>query len=326
MFSSLPIVVLLLLLSTPTESFFVQHHQSTPSIINRRNSDDDVILCWARGKRKPHRSRNPNNSFQKIVSSSNDILAFEKSLIINRDNVSYILGSDETGTGAICGPVITATCCILQLKDYAYNSNINNNNEENTGIHHNEILSFFTDNENNDHDGVRIKDSKQILPEERERIYQTIIDNPQIYAFAIAQRSNKEIDETNNIVTTKMDCFTESIESLAQNQLIPLIQQQQQQQRTNHDEPESDSQLGATTSSPFYSIVDGSKSPKLAMDIPCRPMVKADSQVVTVALASIIAKVTRDRMALLWHEKYPQYGFDHHKGYATRQHIEAIHR
>jgi ribonuclease HII len=310
-----------------TESFLVDH-QFTPPIINRRNSNnDDIILCWARGKRRPHRSRNPNNSFRKIVSSSDDILAYEKSLIINRDNVSYVLGSDETGTGAICGPVITATCCILQLKDY-----VHSNNEENSDIH-NQIVSFFTDNESNDDDDddddahVRIKDSKQILPNERERIYQTIIDNPQMYAFAIAQRSNKEIDETNNIITTKIDCFTESIESLVQNQLIPLIERQQQQQQTNHDE-NHDSQLlsTTTTSSSFYSIVDGQKSPKLTMDIPCRPMVKADSRVVTVALSSIIAKVTRDRMAVEWHEQYPQYGFDHHKGYATRQHIEAIHR
>jgi ribonuclease HII len=298
----------------------VNHHQCT------RNSDDDIILCWARGKRRPHRSRNPKNSFREITSSSDDILAYEKSLIINRDTVSYILGSDETGTGAICGPVITATCCILQLKDYVYS-----NNEANNDIH-DEILSFFTDNENNDY--VRIKDSKQILPEERERIYQIIIDNPQIYAFAIAQRSNIEIDETNNIVTTTMSCFTDSIESLAQNQLIPLIQRQQHHHQTNHDETH-DSELQSTTkpqndesttSSPFYSIVDGKKSPKLTMDIPCRPMVKADSRVVTVALASIIAKVVRDRMAAEWHEQYPQYGFDHHKGYATRQHIEAIHR
>jgi ribonuclease HII len=48
--------------------------------------------------------------------------------------------------------------------------------------------------------------------------------------------------------------------------------------------------------------------------------------VYTISLASILAKVTLDRSAKQWHEKYPEYGFDEHKGYATKEHIQAIHR
>jgi ribonuclease HII len=210
------------------------------------------------------------------------------------------------------------------LKDYACNVDDDNNNNNDDDRDYNELLSLFVDSDNHD---VRIKDSKQIPPDERERIYQTVAANPQMYAFSLAQRSNTEIDDTNNILTTTMECFAESIERLAQTQLIPLMQQQQQQQQQEGIADRGhDAQLETTMSSPFYSIVDGKKSPRLRMDIPCRPMVKADSQVVTVALASIIAKVTRDRMADEWHEQYPQYGFDRHKGYATRQHVEAIHR
>ena len=55
-----------------------------------------------------------------------------------------------------------------------------------------------------------------------------------------------------------------------------------------------------------------------------RTMVKADDKVPEVSAASILAKVTRDREMMKWAEKYPQYGFEKHKGYGTKAHIEAL--
>ena len=55
-----------------------------------------------------------------------------------------------------------------------------------------------------------------------------------------------------------------------------------------------------------------------------RTMVKADAQIPEVAAASILAKVTRDREMVAFSERYPAYGFDRHKGYGTRDHIDAI--
>lgn len=57
---------------------------------------------------------------------------------------------------------------------------------------------------------------------------------------------------------------------------------------------------------------------------PCRTLVKGDARSISIGAASIIAKVTRDRMMMEFHERYPQYGFDRHKGYGTSSHIEAI--
>ena len=57
-----------------------------------------------------------------------------------------------------------------------------------------------------------------------------------------------------------------------------------------------------------------------------RPIVKGDALSVSIAAASIVAKVTRDRMMLELHSQDPRYGFDRHKGYATRDHLEAVSR
>ncbi|HMK61576.1 MAG TPA: ribonuclease HII [Dissulfurispiraceae bacterium] len=54
------------------------------------------------------------------------------------------------------------------------------------------------------------------------------------------------------------------------------------------------------------------------------PIIKGDAKSASIAAASIIAKVTRDRMMMDYHATFPQYGFDHHKGYATRKHLECL--
>ena len=63
-------------------------------------------------------------------------------------------------------------------------------------------------------------------------------------------------------------------------------------------------------------------------ECPCpqRNLVDGDARCATVAAASIIAKVTRDRLMCEWHATYPEYGFAKHKGYATAEHIAAIDR
>jgi ribonuclease HII len=58
--------------------------------------------------------------------------------------------------------------------------------------------------------------------------------------------------------------------------------------------------------------------------LPFENVIDGDAKVFTIAAASIIAKVTRDRMMRQYHEQYPQYGFDRHKGYGTQQHLAAI--
>ena len=62
------------------------------------------------------------------------------------------------------------------------------------------------------------------------------------------------------------------------------------------------------------------------IDIPVMPIIKGDAKSITIAAASVIAKVTRDKMLYEIDEKYPEYGFKNHKGYPTKKHLEAINK
>lgn len=62
----------------------------------------------------------------------------------------------------------------------------------------------------------------------------------------------------------------------------------------------------------------------LALDIPSLPIIKGDAKSISIAAASVLAKVTRDHLLEELDQKYPQYGFAKHKGYPTKQHLEAI--
>ena len=75
---------------------------------------------------------------------------------------------------------------------------------------------------------------------------------------------------------------------------------------------------------PALVLVDGNQAP--ALTVPVKTVVKGDSRSLSISAASIMAKVTRDRIMLEWHERYPQYGFDRHKGYGTAEHLEALRR
>jgi ribonuclease HII len=75
---------------------------------------------------------------------------------------------------------------------------------------------------------------------------------------------------------------------------------------------------------PDFVLVDAFRIPELPMAQ--RPVVHGDSRCTAIAAASIVAKVTRDRMMIELHQRDPRYGFDRHKGYATRDHLDAVSR
>ena len=82
--------------------------------------------------------------------------------------------------------------------------------------------------------------------------------------------------------------------------------------------------VGALVHKPRLALIDGNKAPQLACQT--RTIVKGDALCLSIAAASIIAKVTRDRMMVENARTYPGYGFERHKGYGTPEHQAAIHR
>lgn len=71
-----------------------------------------------------------------------------------------------------------------------------------------------------------------------------------------------------------------------------------------------------------FALIDGNRTPKL--NIPANAVVKGDAKSMSIAAASVLAKVSRDRLMLEYDKLYPEYNFAKHKGYATKQHYEAI--
>ena len=77
------------------------------------------------------------------------------------------------------------------------------------------------------------------------------------------------------------------------------------------------------TVKPDFALIDGNRVPR-GIKIPCETIVKGDSKSMSVAAASVLAKVTRDRLMLEYDKKYPEYNFKKHKGYGTKEHTELI--
>lgn len=130
-----------------------------------------------------------------------------------------------------------------------------------------------------------LNDSKKLSEKKREELFEVIKEKAVCYS--VARASVEEIEKYN----IRMATF------LAMNRAIANI---------NAD----------------FAIIDGNAIENCPIE--CMTLVKGDSKSVSVAAASILAKVSRDRYMLELHEKYPMYGFDKHKGYGTKAHIAAL--
>ncbi len=132
-----------------------------------------------------------------------------------------------------------------------------------------------------------VNDSKKLSEKKREALFDIICEKA--VAYSIATASEKEIDEINILQATYL-AMKRAVEGL---------------------DAKAD-----------YALIDGNRLP--CLDIPAECIVKGDSKSESIACASILAKVSRDRYMLKMAEKYPQYQFEKHKGYGTKLHYEML--
>lgn len=133
-----------------------------------------------------------------------------------------------------------------------------------------------------------LDDSKKLTEKKRERLYDVIKETA--VAYSVAYGTLEEI-ETVNILEATYLAMNRAIEGLSVK--------------------------------PDFALIDGNRVPR-GIKIPCETIVKGDSKSMSVAAASVLAKVTRDRLMLEYDKKYPEYNFKKHKGYGTKEHTELI--
>ena len=132
----------------------------------------------------------------------------------------------------------------------------------------------------------RINDSKKLTEKKRELLYDVIMENAVSVGIGIS--SEDVIDDINILEATKK-AMIEAVNNLSVK--------------------------------PQHLLID---AVKLNVDIPQTSIIKGDAKSESIAAASIIAKVTRDRMMIELDKEHPEYDFKHNKGYGTKKHIEAI--
>ena len=132
-----------------------------------------------------------------------------------------------------------------------------------------------------------LNDSKKLTPARRDALYDVICR--EAVAYGVASAGVEEIESLNILRAT----------FLAMHRAVAQL------------DPPAD-----------YAMVDGNRLPPL--DIPAQTVVKGDALSASIAAASILAKVTRDRYMLEMAARYPQYGFEQHKGYGTALHVARL--
>ncbi len=133
-----------------------------------------------------------------------------------------------------------------------------------------------------------LNDSKKISEKKREQLFDVICEKAIAYSIGIA--TEQEIDEI-NILNATFLAMHRAVEGLS--------------------------------IKPDYALIDGNQYPKIPFVME-ETVVKGDAKSMSIAAASILAKVSRDRFMLSQAEKYPQYQFEKHKGYGTKIHYEML--
>ncbi|MDD5397276.1 MAG: ribonuclease HII [Candidatus Moranbacteria bacterium] len=209
---------------------------------------------------------------------------------------THIIGTDEVGRGPLCGPVLA---CAAMFKDANF-----------------EIPAEFQKQFD------LIRDSKKLSEKQREEMFDFI---GQHFHLGIGLCDHETIDRI-NILEASFLSMKKAIQELKRNMEHETHNIEHETQNTKQKTQSIENQ-NAPCPMPhaprFIILVDGNKQiPNLSMEQ--YAVIGGDKLVKSISAASIVAKVTRDRLMQDFHLKYPQYGLDKHKGYGTKMHMDAL--
>lgn len=218
----------------------------------------------------------------------NPLLRYDRRLIKGH---RCLLGVDEAGRGALAGPVVAAVACLRE--DFYKCPKCRRNSEG-------------------------INDSKTLSEEEREEFFSRIerLKNEGMLLAEPGVASVEEIEIHNILGATRL-AMRRALEALEKNsrQLVTLP-------RIGEPDPLFAGGAGENEKVPLLIVIDG--KPLRRFPYRHEAIVKGDGKSLAIAMASIVAKVTRDRMMRKLHDEHPVYGFARHKGYATLSHRTVI--
>lgn len=198
----------------------------------------------------------------------------------------FVFGLDEAGRGPWCGPVVAACVC--------FDKQFYENNCFNRQTASDEFLPFLFEDEIEREEAAyllrELNDSKKLSAKKREKLF------PLIFRHAIVgvgQASAQEIDEL-NILQASFLAMRRALDSVIEQGYRPA-----------------------------HALIDGNRLPKSWFE-PCTCIVKGDSKSLSVAAASVVAKVTRDHIMQALAGEFPAYGWERNAGYGTKDHISAL--
>lgn len=214
---------------------------------------------------------------------------------LRKKGYKFIAGVDEVGRGPLAGPVVAAA--VVLPDDFSV---------------------------------LGIDDSKKLSEKKREELFIQIKENA--VAWGIGMADHEVIDDINILQATKL-AMKRAINDLnckLAKMSEPALSGTEQQMKdiasvTTTAEMEMGEPLDVTAQEPHsvdYILFDAVKIEDL--ETPQEAIIKGDAKVLAIAAASIIAKVTRDRMMVKYSEIYPGYAFERNKGYGTKAHYEGL--
>jgi ribonuclease HII len=216
--------------------------------------------------------------------------SLEKELAGN--GYDFVIGVDEAGRGPLCGPVVAAA---VTLKNMSCHPELGSGSQK------------ISDQVRNDKSWDLVRDSKKLSEKQREKVFDFIQEN---FHVGIGLCSHETIDRM-NILEASFLAMKKAVQDLERNMRQETKGKEFPKPRTTNYEPRT------------IVLVDGNKGiPNFTLEQ--KAIISGDKIVKSISAASIVAKVTRDRIMLKMHEKYPKYGFDKHKGYGTKLHMAML--